>query len=34
LPDKTEALGSIQAGDTIIKIANEEIKDGTVIKIK
>ena len=34
LPDKTEVLGAIQSGDTIVKIANEEIKDGSVIKIK
>jgi membrane fusion protein, multidrug efflux system len=34
LPDKTEVLGSIQSGDKIVKIANEEIKDGSVIKIK
>jgi hypothetical protein len=32
LPDKTEVLGSIQPGNTVIKNANEEIKDGSVIK--
>jgi membrane fusion protein, multidrug efflux system len=34
LPDKTEVLGSIQPGDKIVKIANEEIKNGGAITIK
>lgn len=34
LPDKTEVLGPIQPGDTIVKNANEEIKDGSTIKVK
>lgn len=34
LPDKTEVLGPIQPGDKIVKIANEEIKDGSTIKTK
>lgn len=34
LPDKTEVLGPIQPGDKIVKIANEEIKDGGTIKTK
>jgi len=34
LPDKTEVLGDIEAGDKIVKIANEEIKNGSAIKIK
>jgi membrane fusion protein, multidrug efflux system len=34
VPDKTEVLGTIQPADKIVKIANEEIKDGSVIKIK
>lgn len=34
LPDKTEVLGPIQPGDKIIKAANEEIKDGSTVKIK
>lgn len=34
LPDKAEVLSSIQAGDKILKNANEEIKDGSAIKTK
>jgi membrane fusion protein, multidrug efflux system len=34
LPDKTEVLGPIQPGDKIVKIANEEIKNGGAITIK
>lgn len=34
LTNKTEVLGSIKAGDVIIKNANEEIKDGSGVKIK
>jgi membrane fusion protein, multidrug efflux system len=34
LPDKTEVLGAIQSGDTIVKNANEEIRDGSIIKTK
>jgi membrane fusion protein, multidrug efflux system len=34
LPDRTEVLGAIQPGDKIVKIANEEIKDGSIIKVK
>jgi RND family efflux transporter MFP subunit len=34
LTDKTEVLGAIQPGDKIVKIANEEIKYGSIIKTK
>ena len=34
LPGKTEALGSIQQGDKVVKNANEEIKDNSTIKTK
>jgi hypothetical protein len=34
LPDKAEALGAIQPGDKIERIANEEIKDGGSIRTK
>lgn len=34
LPDKTEVLGPIQPADKIVKIANEEIKDGSNIRIR
>jgi len=34
LPDKTEVLGPIQPGDKIVKNANEEIKDGSIISVK
>jgi membrane fusion protein, multidrug efflux system len=33
-PDKAEVLGAIQPGDKIVRIANEEIKDGSSIRTK